>query len=71
MTTKTPHLLQLAISVALVTLGSGLLVAGFCVSPVGEIHNSVLIAFGEIMTFAGSLIGFDYHYKYQNSKRNQ
>ena len=70
MTTKqAPHILQLVIAVALVSLGSGLLVAGFCVSPVGEIHHSVLIAFGEIMTFAGSLIGIDYHYKYKSAKQ--
>ena len=71
MTTKqAPHILQLVIAVALVSLGSGLLVAGFCVSPVGEIHHSVLIAFGEIMTFAGSLIGIDYHYKYKSAKQH-
>ena len=26
----------------------------------------VLIAFGEILTFVGSLFGIDYHYKYKN-----
>lgn len=29
-------------------------------APVGEIHNSVLVAYGEISTFAGSLFGFEY-----------
>lgn len=47
----------------MVVTGVGLLIAGFCVPPVGEIHNSVLIAFGEISTFAGALFGVDYHYK--------
>ena len=29
------------------------------------IDSSVLIAFGEILTFVGSLVGIDYHYKYR------
>lgn len=39
--------------------------AGFCVPPTGVIDNSVLVAFGEILTFVGSLFGIDYHYKYK------
>ena len=31
------------------------------------IHNSVLIGFGEVSTFAGALFGVDYKYK---EKRN-
>lgn len=34
-----------------------------CVAPSGEIDNSVLVAFGEICTFAGALFGVDYSYK--------
>ena len=41
-----------------------LLAAGFCVPPPGEIHNSVLVAFGEILTFAGAVFGMKYHYQY-------
>ena len=55
--------IQLIAAVALIALGCGLLVAGFILPPPGEIHNSVLIAFGEILTFAGALFGIDYHYK--------
>ena len=33
--------------------------------PLAEIHHSVLIAFGEILTFSGSLIGIDYKYRYK------
>lgn len=55
--------LQLATAVALVIVGSALLIAGFIISPTGEIHNSVLVAFGEILTFAGALFGVDYRYK--------
>lgn len=59
-------MLQLVTAVVLVTLGAGLLVAGFVVPPPGEIHNSVLVAFGEILTFAGAVFGMKYHYQYSN-----
>lgn len=60
--------IQLLVAIALIALGCGLLVAGFILPPPGEIHNSVLIAFGEILTFAGALFGIDYHYKYARPK---
>lgn len=56
---------QLVCAVALVALGAGLLIAGFVVSPLGEIHGSVLVSFGEILTFAGAVFGIDYRYKVQ------
>ena len=59
---------QLMTAVVMCSLGSALLIAGFVIPPMGEIHHSVLIAFGEILTFSGSLIGIDYHYKYQNKE---
>ena len=59
---------QLIVACLLVVLGAGLIIAGFIVEPVGIIDNSVLIAFGEIATFAGSLFGIDYHYKYKITK---
>ena len=59
---------QLIVACLLVVLGAGLLIAGFIVPPVGIIDSSVLIAFGEIATFAGSLFGIDYHYKYKITK---
>lgn len=55
--------IQLIIAVLLVLVGSGLLILGFVVPPLGEIHPSILIAFGEILTFVGALFGIDYHYK--------
>ena len=57
--------LQLIASLVLICVGSALLIAGFITEPKGEIHSSVLIAFGEILTFAGALFGVDYHYKYR------
>lgn len=59
---KTPGI-QLWAAVAVTAVGCMLLVAGFIVHPSGEIHQSVLIGFGECMTFAGSLLGIDYHYR--------
>ncbi len=55
---------QLCLAILLTTAGIGLLVAGFTVPPLGVIDSSVLVAFGEVMTFAGALLGLDYKYKY-------
>ena len=57
--------IQLILSVGLCVFGGTLLIAGFVAPPIGEIHHSVLIAFGEILTFSGSLIGIDYKYRYR------
>lgn len=57
---------QLVSAVVLTALGSGLLIAGFIVPPPGEIHNSVLIAFGEILTFAGAMFGMRYRYRFSS-----
>ena len=54
---------QLVVSAILIIVGCGLLIAGFCVPPLGIIDNSVLIAFGEILTFVGAIFGIDYSYK--------
>ncbi|MCH5218594.1 MAG: hypothetical protein J1F07_08640 [Muribaculaceae bacterium] len=56
--------LQLISALFLIAVGAGLLIAGFIVAPPGEIHNSVLLAFGEILTFAGAVFGMRYRYKY-------
>lgn len=62
--TKLRMTIQLWVATILVFAGLALLVAGFIVKPLGEIHNSVLIAFGEISTFSGALFGVDYSYRY-------
>lgn len=54
---------QLWIAVLLTVCGILLLFFGFLAVPTGEIHNSVLVAFGETSTFAGALFGVDYKYK--------
>ena len=55
--------IQLATAVVLALAGLVLIMMGFWVSPIGEIHNSVLVDFVEISTFSGCLFGVDYHYK--------
>ena len=57
--------IQLITAVVMCSFGGALLVTGFICPPMGEIHHSVLIAFGEILTFSGSLIGIDYKYRYK------
>lgn len=57
--------LQLIAGFVLCIFGMALLTFGFIVPPLGIIDNSVLVAFGEVMTFAGGLIGIDYTYKYK------
>ena len=54
---------QLVMAVLLCAAGLILIFSCFWVAPTGEIHNSVLVAFGEISTFAGALFGVDYSYK--------
>jgi len=46
---------------------AGIVIIFICIyiDPKGEVHSSILVAFGEILTFAGSLIGVDYHYRYK------
>ncbi len=56
---------QLTAAIALCTFGCMMLLAGFCTPPLGVIDQSVLIAFGEILTFIGSLTGIDYKYRYK------
>ena len=57
--------IQLYLAVGLIIVGCGLLISGLVIPPTGVIDNSVLIAFGEILTFVGSLFGIDYHYKFK------
>lgn len=43
------------------SVGFALLIAGFIVPPVGEISNSVLMAFAQILVFVGSIFGISLH----------
>ena len=52
--------IQLCIATLVTICGLVLLFSGFWVSPIGEIHNTILVAFGETLSFAGALLGVDY-----------
>ena len=68
---KTPENIAQLIIAALVVLGGmSLLHIGIQIDPEGEIHETVLVAFGEAATFAGSIMGIDYHYKNRNKNDN-
>ena len=68
---KTPENITQLIIAALVVLGGmSLLHIGIQIDPEGEIHETVLVAFGEAATFAGSIMGIDYHYKNRNKNDN-
>ena len=62
---------QLAVAVFLTVSGMVLIFSGFWVSPRGEIHNSVLVAFGEVSTFAGAIFGVDYRYQIRIFKKKE
>ena len=55
--------IQLITAAVLAIGGLVLLFCGVYITPQGEIHNSLLVGFGEIATFAGALFGIDYVYK--------
>lgn len=64
------NIIQLIIAALVVIGGLVLLHVGIQIDPKGEIHETVLVAFGEAATFAGSIMGIDYHYK-RKSKINE
>ena len=62
--------IQVILSVILILAGLVLLFLGFHTPPLGQIHDSVLVAFGEVCTFAGALLGIDYTYRYKMYKES-
>ena len=55
--------LQLIAAFILSLGGLVLLFCGVFIEPQGQIHESLLVAFGETATFSGALFGIDYVYK--------
>ena len=55
--------LQLITASVLSFGGLVLLFCGLFIDPEGQIHESLLVAFGEVATFSGALMGIDYVYK--------
>ena len=54
--------LQIITAAILAIGGLILLFCGIYIEPQGEIHDSLLIGFGEVATFAGALFGIDAAY---------
>ena len=59
--------IQLITAAVLAIGGIVLLFCGVYIAPQGEIHESLLVGFGEVATFAGALFGIDYVYKRKGS----
>ena len=57
--------IQLITAAVLAIGGLVLLFCGVYIAPQGEIHESLLVGFGEVATFAGALFGIDYTYKWK------
>ena len=55
--------MQLITATVLSLGGLILLFCGIFIDPQGQIHETLLVAFGETATFAGALFGIDYVYK--------
>ena len=58
--------IQLITAAVLAIGGLVLLFCGVYITPQGEIHESLLVGFGEVATFAGALFGIDYTYKWRS-----
>ena len=54
---------QLLLAISMASFGAILILTAFFVPPLGMIDASVLTAFGEILTFAGAVLGIDYKYR--------
>ena len=62
--------LQLLTAAILSIGGLVLLFCGVYIDPQGQIHETLLIGFGEVVTFAGAIMGVDYTYKNKNKNRS-
>ena len=57
--------IQLITAAVLSVGGLVLLFCGVFIAPQGEVHESILVGFGEVATFAGALFGVDCTYKFK------
>ncbi|MGM9831682.1 MAG: hypothetical protein ACI3Z5_06665 [Paludibacteraceae bacterium] len=55
--------LQLLLAIGMASFGAILILTAFFVPPMGVIDATVLTAFGEMLTFSGTVLGIDYKYK--------
>ena len=66
---KRPNVkIQLFIATVATGFGIALIAVAILLPPAGYIDPTVLTAYGETLTFAGALIGVDYHYKSKSPK---
>ena len=63
--------IQLITAAVLSIGGLVLLFCGVYIDPQGEIHESILVGFGEVATFSGSLLGIDYAYQYRGPRKKE
>ena len=57
--------IQLLTAAILAIGGLVLLFCGVYIAPQGEIHESLLVGFGELATFSGAILGVDYSYRHR------
>lgn len=62
---ETKRSIEFWLAIFLIIAGVVLLFLGFYAVPIGEISASVLTAYGETATFAGSILGIDYNYRFK------
>ena len=62
--------IQLITAAVLSVGGLVLLFCGVFIAPQGEIHESLLVGFGEVATFAGAIMGVDYTYRFRDQSKN-
>lgn len=55
------HKVQIWAAMIVLVIGCLTIVSGLIMPPMGEIHPSVLIAFGECLTFVGAVLGAKYY----------
>lgn len=60
--------LQIGSALVMLVFGCGLDIAGFCVPPVGEVSDSVLLIFAQCLIYAGSALGIDYYVRLRISE---
>lgn len=60
--------IQLITAAVLSIGGLVLLFCGVYIDPQGQIHETLLIGFGEVATFSGAIMGVDYTYKHKNNQ---
>lgn len=56
---------QIVSAMLMLAFGAGLSIAGFCVHPIGEVSDSVLLILAQCLIYAGSALGIDSYINYK------